>query len=271
MREAPKVQAERVEQAYEALAPLYDGLYGDAQSEAEDAWLIRLLRSRLAEVGADGAPAVLDVGCGTGWVLDALAELARTARYLGFDVSEAMLQRAANKHAPITDHRDLAMRRQPRFQRGSMTEPWPGGPGAFDLVVSTRCSASYAPPETFARRAAASLRIGGRVVAMPHALGNLRRPAHLPLAAYTPADGEYYAPWRADRAAKSLVAAGFTDVRVVGLRGPESWPPAGAPAWVHRAWLRAETATRGRRSPDAMTFLVAEGRLGQKRDEEQHR
>ena len=231
-----------VRSTYDRLAPDYDSLYLSNEDRAEDAWLARYITRRLLPAGA-----VLDVGCGTGWFLD---HVEVGGAYVGLDTSLGMIREAKRKHGRATR----------QFVLGTMLEPWcPQVGGGYDLVVSTYCSASYAPPAWAAEQAFDVLAPGGRVLFMPHAHGNARRPPHLPDEAYTPAPGEYYEFWEADEAADELSAHGFRDVRVVGMRHPTKSPGRLAPLWAHRAWLVAEHATVGRRHPDRMTFLLAEG------------
>lgn len=81
----------RVAQAYDAVAATYDAAYNDAKSRAED----RLIR-RMLESGGHLRGNVLDVGCGTGLLLDWFPF--NQDRYIGIDPSGRMLERAAEKH-----------------------------------------------------------------------------------------------------------------------------------------------------------------------------
>lgn len=74
--------------SYDAVAPTYDGHF----TRPVDRWEDGRLASLLAPVVDDFD--VLDLGCGTGWVLDHLAP----ASYVGLDASAAMLVELKEKH-----------------------------------------------------------------------------------------------------------------------------------------------------------------------------
>jgi predicted TPR repeat methyltransferase len=74
--------------SYEEAAAGYDGLFTRPVDRWEDDHLADLLRPLV-----DGR-SVLDLGCGTGWLLDHLAP----AEYTGVDASTAMLAELSRKH-----------------------------------------------------------------------------------------------------------------------------------------------------------------------------
>lgn len=231
--------------AYDSVAEDYDARYADKASGAEDRRVAGELRRRLAEyadrehlsvVGAK--PAVLDVGCGTGWVLDHLGD--GIGRYTGLDASVGMLARLRAKHQGA-DARQHDMNRR-----------WPVGTGAFDYVISTFASPSYSNAAHLGSEAMRVLRSGGRIYLMPHGEGNRARQRYLPVEAYA---GDV--PWDAEAAAAVLERAGFRDVKVRGLRHPVAGPDDRWPAWVHDTWLRYEAA-RWRSRPDDLCFLIIE-------------
>lgn len=79
--------------AFDRIAEGYDRLYSTAAAEGEDEWVA----NDLAMIGASREPGpILDVGCGTGWLLDRMD--IDPAHYTGLDVSEAMLLEAQRKH-----------------------------------------------------------------------------------------------------------------------------------------------------------------------------
>lgn len=71
---------------YDSVAEVYDDLFSDEASLAED--------RRLFDLVGRAQGAVLDVGCGTGLFLDHV----KCASYVGIDPSTQMLERLANKH-----------------------------------------------------------------------------------------------------------------------------------------------------------------------------
>lgn len=73
--------------AYDRIAPAYDTLFTDAGSLSENEAVI-------AALGDLSAKSVLDIGCGTGLLLDYVTP----ARYVGIDPSAGMLRIMASKH-----------------------------------------------------------------------------------------------------------------------------------------------------------------------------
>lgn len=86
---------------FDALAGDFDRLYDDARQTAVSRWLNRRFRSdivgryraALAHVASTQARSVLDVGCGPGHYLSALAKMG-VPRLVGIDLSERMLELA---------------------------------------------------------------------------------------------------------------------------------------------------------------------------------
>ena len=107
---------------YDAIADIYDDLYRDAESLAEDALVIEHLNDRELLSGS-----VLDVGCGTGLLLDYCPDV---PSYVGIDPSAGMLDRARLKHPEAI------------FEQGTLAT-FEGG--NFDAVLSLYGSLSYAP------------------------------------------------------------------------------------------------------------------------------
>jgi len=77
--------------AFDKVAGVYDAMYRDRRSVAENAVLRRY-------VEALRGLRLLDVGCGTGLVLDLLGGFGWSEFYVGMDVSEEMLNLAQEKH-----------------------------------------------------------------------------------------------------------------------------------------------------------------------------
>lgn len=91
-----RIDPGRVEAAYSRVAKIYDSCYEDAQSRAEDEEVtadVLYTWERLLRLP------VLDVGCGTGWLLG-IPEFAALRRcdYLGIDPCAAMLEIAKKRH-----------------------------------------------------------------------------------------------------------------------------------------------------------------------------
>ena len=80
----------RYENVYDEVAWGYDEQYSRDEHLAENAALMEIIKARL------GGGSVLDIGCGTGLLLDYLA--IEPERYTGIDPSMQMLLRCAAKH-----------------------------------------------------------------------------------------------------------------------------------------------------------------------------
>ena len=80
----------RVEAFYDEIADRYDGAYSDRIAQAEDRLLRRWIRERSMRLP------ILDLGCGTGLLLDLLG--IPPWAYQGVDISDGMLERAREKH-----------------------------------------------------------------------------------------------------------------------------------------------------------------------------
>lgn len=139
---------------YGAIAPVYDGLAPIWRD-----WLYRdaaeALDTAIVEALPPGA-AILDLGCGTGAVLERLLALgARVGSYTGVDLSPAMLARARAKLGGVAGA---------RFEQLDLRAgPLPAGP--FDLVVSAWALEHLPDPGAVVAAARARLRPSGRVVA----------------------------------------------------------------------------------------------------------
>jgi SAM-dependent methyltransferase len=123
---------------YESLAPTYDIHYTEPIHIAEDR-ATRLLLTPYVKLS--GEPYILDLGCGTGWLLDNFPCIF-PSRYIGIDLSPSMIAAARAKHPDHvfldTDIRDLA---------AVLDLPRP--PVQPDLIVSTFGTLSHLPPETW--------------------------------------------------------------------------------------------------------------------------
>lgn len=115
----------------EKVARTYDtGCYGAAHMEFyrrfRDETLARIIAGRF---GSERRLKILDVGCGTGLVLEALSKLPARHELHGIDFSETMLKEAADKAARLDN--------PPTLVYGSAYEiPYPDA--SFDMVCSSR-------------------------------------------------------------------------------------------------------------------------------------
>lgn len=132
---------------YDLIADIYDDLYRDPASLAEDARVIEHLQDRELLSGS-----VLDVGCGTGLLLDYVPAI---PHYVGIDPSAGMLAKARAKHPDAT------------FEQATLAT-YEGG--CFDAAVSLYGSLSYAPMSEV-RRLRETLAEDGRYFVMLFAPG----------------------------------------------------------------------------------------------------
>lgn len=95
-----------------ALAALYDRIEAGAP-RADEAFYLQLMKSEHD---------VLDVGCGTGWLLRQARSNGHTGRLVGIDPADGMFEQASR-------HRDIEWRQ--------VTLPAAGFHGEFDLIVMT--------------------------------------------------------------------------------------------------------------------------------------
>ena len=79
--------------AYDAMATSYDAEHPTTDEVAEQ------IRSAVAALKGEHTPSILDVGCGTGRVLD--LGLTTPDRYAGVDPSQPMLNQLVRKHPGV--------------------------------------------------------------------------------------------------------------------------------------------------------------------------
>lgn len=107
---------------YDPIANEYDALFSDAESKAEERAVVEML--------GDTSGSVLDIGCGTGMLLD----YAKPALYTGIDPSKGMTDVLQRNHPG--NHRQIVNARFEEFAGEK-----------YDLIVSLFGTASYIQPE----------------------------------------------------------------------------------------------------------------------------
>jgi ubiquinone/menaquinone biosynthesis C-methylase UbiE len=136
---------ERVRREYAFLAPYYDRLWRR--------YLSTTIGHTIARLPLTGGERVLDVGCGTGVLLRALADRYPEAELHGVDLTPQMLERAATR-----------LGGRAVLRRGS-AGVLAYDDASFDVVVSTNVVHAIPPPhEPVLRDWLRTLRPGGRVV-----------------------------------------------------------------------------------------------------------
>ena len=227
---------------YDPLAEVYDQLYLDPVSLAENALVFARLAPLLGPSRGRGQPFVLDLGCGTGLLLEQVA--LDPALYLGIDCSAPMLERAHQKFPAYDFH--LAF-----------MEDLPRDLPPVDVAVALFASFSYCENQPRAmRRIMQALRPGGCFAFLAAGRHYLRRQAH----ALERRHGLTRDPTCLSTLDVHALcgAVGCHRVFVAGLNAfadaLPSWTPG---AWV-TAYLRLEWLTVGHLWPDWAHFLYVE-------------
>lgn len=124
-QDAPITQTEGGSTLYDHIATVYDKMWLDPSDLEENREVARLIFSRFK----DYAPTTLDVGCGSGLMLD--LQITSPAIYTGIDPSQGMLNQLVRKHPNVS-------RLIPAKAEDVIFEQ-----RRHDLVLATFASASY--------------------------------------------------------------------------------------------------------------------------------
>lgn len=226
--------------AYDRLAEVYDRSYTGGKDRAEDRWVAgELCERRLL----DGK--VIDVGCGTGWLLNAIPALG-VASYLGVDPSPRMRARARAKFPAHS------------FLDGLAEDLSIVAYESVDSLVSLFGSFSYSlEPEAAASEFARVLKPGGRVFVMAYGPPYARRQSYILNRYHVNVPKRFYSSSQL----RTLFAdAGFKDLEVIGFGRAIDALPASAPSWLFDAAVHIETGL-GRSYPDLFCWQVLVGRV----------
>lgn len=129
---------------YDQVAAGYDETW-TSPSDLEENEIVRRL---VSDYFGSHAPTTLDVGCGTGLILD--LQITSPQIYVGIDPSQGMLNELVLKHPKV--RRVIPAKAQDVV----FDEEWEGG---YELVISTFAAPSYMPPEALHRLADLSTRM----------------------------------------------------------------------------------------------------------------
>lgn len=159
---------------YDQLAPTYDQHFTRPIDRAEDAVLAKV-------VGPTKGLALLDLGCGTGHLLDTLPD--KPYRYTGVDLSIGMLNVAHQQHS------SAHLFSQQHWLRADVCDDnWTVDPA--DVTVALWSWSYFTEPNMAAWNAYRFTRVGGRLVVLAYTERYRHRPSHLtpdlPFTTYTP-------------------------------------------------------------------------------------
>lgn len=240
----PGLPSLHVGEAYDEVSGIYDATFKRPIDVVEDEAVRRaVVRSGVlsSRTGQGGPPSVVDLGCGTGLLLDWFPTL--VGGYVGIDVSTGMLGKAAEKHPSAAFvNADMRGIRCPRER--------------FDAAVCLFGAVSYAgSPIDGADIVRSLVRPGGRFFIMAYGVKYVGRASYIH-------DGNRPTAWAWDPVTTRRAFGGrpFTQVRVRGL-----WPTVldalnGAPAPIIRPVARvAQTVCA--RSPSSCFWAVVHGRV----------
>jgi trans-aconitate 2-methyltransferase len=173
----------------------WDAAAYDRTSQPQQSWAEDVL-ARIGDLPPGAV--ILDVGCGTGRVTEALTELGRV---LAIDASTAMVARARER---LGDHAEV-------WQRDVLELDVPE---PVDLVVSTATLHWVPDHHLLWKRLAAALKPGGRLEVQCGGRGNIARVCEAIEQAAPELAG--WSPWTfagPEETTERLRAAGFTDIR----------------------------------------------------------
>jgi len=229
----------------------WDAATYDRIADPQARWGLEVLQ----RLGLAGDETVLDAGCGTGRVTEALAERLPRGRVIALDASPAMLVEARRRLARFGDRISYVV--------ADLGLPLPSEAGrGVDAILSTAVFHWVSDHDALFRHLAAVLRPGGRLVAQCGGEGNV--------ASVRAALAEMGERWTAARRFESpaatrqrLEAAGFAEIETWLNPEPTRFEP-GEPfeTFLRTVILRVHIAEREPADAAAFVHEVAT-RLGQ--------
>lgn len=235
----PLIQTEEdspVRAAYDEVAEIYDQNYRSRKDRAED----RLIR-RILEKGYLGGQ-VLDVGCGTGYLLDNLWIPA--GQYCGVDLSPGMVRVAADKWQDY------------RFEVGDLQNLRDIRGESFDTALSMFGTFNYCLRASSAvNELARVLRPGGKLLMVVYGVRHVGVESYILHRAGKEEDVPrilYSA-----RSLKRTLSESFENVKVHGMSAFIGALPDWVPEKVFDSLLRVEAASIGRIAPSLCLHLIA--------------
>ena len=150
-----------------------------------------------------GDELVLDAGCGTGRVTEAVLDRLPGGRVIGLDGSARMVEEARSRLGDGGGR--LA------FMLGDLRRRLPVAPGQLDAIVSTATFHWLPDHDALFRNLAEALRPGGRLEAQCGGAGNIASVMEA-LERIAPGEAYPYTFATAEETARRLKAAGFTEI-----------------------------------------------------------
>ena len=117
---------------YDDIAKNYDSFFTDPDSQAENKIITNLLAPAVKN-----SQKLLDVGCGTGFILDQIDTIL-PSRYIGIDPSQGMISRLLEKHPKFIDSVFRSTFQEYLLSKAPLS--------SHDLVLALFGSASYLRP-----------------------------------------------------------------------------------------------------------------------------
>ena len=205
---------------YNSIANDYDTIFVDNLSKSEDKALLKILNPLITEAIINDC-LILDVGSGTGWLLDHTN--IPKANCKGFDISTEMIACSSKKHNGYSFY--------PKDMKVKWTEK-------AKLILSLWTVANYDTPKRQIRYTAQALLPEGKALFVVHTHGFHREKRRasgkaLPLDCYKK-DG--WRVWTATEIRQEAKAQGLK-VKIIPFRHYDNLPE-WLPTFVHTLWIK---------------------------------
>ena len=217
----------KIEAAFDGVAGRYDSLYTGPVEQAETRYIGDCLRQYVQH-----DTSILDVGCGTGLVLDVLDNY--RGHYVGIDLSEKMLDEASRKHPAQSWIRSEIL-------QANIPEE-----GSWDLVTSLFSLNYSSRPDQVISRMRNALKPGGRIFVVVQGLRHKTLSDELKQTRLTPSG------W-------GMLFSGFSERRITGVNTGLLFGGHNVPGVLVGAKMRLEAATVGRWFPARAEHYIITG------------
>ena len=220
---------------YNFIADDYDNIFVDNLSKAEDKALLKILNPLVIEAIATSNGLILDVGSGTGWLLDHI-NIPKT-NYKGFDISTEMIACSSKKHNGYLFY--------PKDMKIKWTEK-------AKLVLSLWTVANYDTPKRQIRYTAQTLLPEGKALFVVHTYGFHREKRRasgkaLPLDCY---EKDGWRLWTTTEIRQEAKIQGLK-VKIIPFRHYKNLPE-WLPTFVHTLWIKLKKVNHAN-----AVFLIA--------------